>query len=58
MIKLTNTELEDALQKGLGRAYLHVKDNGDYRTEDILLNALKNNLVYANLKVTERTGST
>jgi hypothetical protein len=32
----------------LGRAYLHVKENGDKCFEGILLNALKNNLVYDN----------
>jgi hypothetical protein len=44
--KLSKAEFGPALQKGLGRAFLYVKNNGDEGVRDMLLNACLHNVAY------------
>jgi hypothetical protein len=46
MKRLTKEEFNSAIQKGLGRAYLHVLEYGDENIRDSLQNAIVHNLVY------------
>ncbi len=46
-MKLSREQFDSAIRKGLGRAYLYVREHGDAEVRDILLNALTHNLVYA-----------
>ena len=48
MNKLTKNEFDDALHKGLGRAFLFIREYGDNEVQEILLHSLIHNLVYDN----------
>ncbi|TKJ35772.1 MAG: hypothetical protein CEE38_14290 [Planctomycetes bacterium B3_Pla] len=48
MKKLTKEEFDRAINKGLGRAFLDVKEYGDKDVKSLLLNAILRNLVYDN----------
>jgi len=54
--KLTAQEFARAVQLGLGRAYLHVREFGDEGFEQIILDALLNNYVYDMQIEGERSG--
>ncbi len=46
VVRLTKKQFADALQKGLGRAWLHVKEHGLQAVEDLMLAACLHDLSY------------
>ena len=56
MTHLNKNEFADAVRKGLGRAYLHVKNHGDADIQDALLNACLHDLRYDTQAESNRSG--